>query len=170
MSHSPYIAGTLRRALLLQCHQQRGNFVTNFPLREEGEDEDEVDEELESDDDEWDDEGEEYVSKLDDFDPSDVNGMFDLDHLECFDTILDDDDKAPCEFAAFKKLLEFLSQSKDGHEILLKCVDDKMRQDISGLIEYADKEDARRQSERIENQGGYNFTNSFTVPTQFNFG
>ena len=68
------------------------------------------------------------------------------------------------------RLLEFLSQSKDGHEILLKCVDDKMRQDISGLIEYADKEAARRHSEQIEHQGGYNFTNSFTVPTQFNFG
>ena len=35
-----------------------------------------------------------------------MKGVFDLEHLECFDTILDDEETAPCEFNTFKKLLE----------------------------------------------------------------
>lgn len=133
-----------------------------------GDDEDE--EELESEDDEWDDDGREYVSKLEEFDPSDIKA-FDLEHLECFDTVLDDETVAPCEFTAFKKLLEFLARHEGAaaHQVLMKCVDNDLRRDMESLIEYADKENDLKRSEMIENQGGYNFENSFEVPSTFKF-
>ena len=128
----------------------------------------EDEEELESEDDQWDDEGSEYVAKLEEFDPSDMKS-FDLEHLECFDTILDDETTAPCEFTTFKKLLEFLMRNEGGHEVLMKCVNDDLRKDMESLIEYADKENDLKRSEMIENQGGYNFENSFEMPASFKF-
>ena len=95
--------------------------------------------------------------------------MFDLEHLECFDTILDDEETSPCEFNTFKRLLEFLMQNEGGHEVLMKCVDDDLKKDMESLIQYADRETDRKRSEMIENQGGYNFENSFEVPSTFNF-
>lgn len=164
----PYFISLLKNLKI--SYQLRREEENEQDSDEEDEEEDEEDEdELESDDDEWDDDGAEYVSKLEEFDP-DMAGMFDLEHLECFDTVLDDEDTAPCEFTSFKNLLHYLMKDGSSHQVLMKCVDDDLRKEMEGLVVYADKETDRRRSEMIEHQGGYNFQNSHAVPRSFNFG
>ncbi|XP_063677673.1 importin-7-like [Bolinopsis microptera] len=163
----PYFITLLKN--LRVAYQLRREEENEESEGEEGEEAGEGDEELESEDDEWDDEGTEYLTKLEEFVPGDMSGMFDLEHLECFDTILDDEETSPCEFTTFKRLLEFLMQNEGGHEVLMKCVDDDLKKDMESLIQYADRETDRKRSEMIENQGGYNFENSFEVPSTFNF-
>jgi len=136
----------------------------------EDDDDDDEEEELASDDDAWDDEGEDYVAKLQEFDEDDFGTAFDLEHLECYDTVLDDEELAPCEFTRFKECLEFLYQQGDVYKVLMTCVDSEKEKEMQDLIAYADKENARKQSNAIQQQGGYNFGNSVKVPQSFNFG
>lgn len=52
----------------------------------------------------------------------------------------------------------------------MTCVDSEKEKEMQDLIAYADKENARKQSNAIQQQGGYNFGNSVKVPQSFNFG
>ena len=77
----PYFITLLKN--LRVAYQLRREEENEESEGEEGEEAGEEDEELESEDDEWDDEGTEYLTKLEEFVPGDMSGMWNIPSFHC---------------------------------------------------------------------------------------
>ncbi|CAH1785309.1 unnamed protein product [Owenia fusiformis] len=133
---------------------------------------------LDSDEDEVDEQGNQYLEKLErsangDDDDSDAEYSDDGAEetaLESYNTPLDAEDCTVDEYQIFKNVLQNL-QTRDPswYNTLIGNLTAEQQGDLKKVIELADKRKAAEESKKIEQGGGYNFT-QVSVPSTFNFG
>ncbi|XP_064603784.1 importin-7-like [Liolophura sinensis] len=148
---------------------------------EEEEEEEEEDEEyepevLEDDDDDIDDESQQYLEKLeraeagedDDSDGYSDDGE-DETPLETFTTPIDEEHSPVDEYIIFKSVLEGLqTQDPNWYNLLISQLTAEQKTELEEVFTLADQRKAAAESRRIEQGGGYVFTNT-SVPTTFDF-
>ncbi|XP_041366189.1 importin-7-like [Gigantopelta aegis] len=148
---------------------------------EESSDEEEIDEEnetevLDSDEDEIDDEGLQYLEKLekaaneDDSDAEYTDDGAEETALESYQTPLDEEKCPVDEYVIFKTILENVqgADSQWYNSLVSQLTPDQLKE-IEEIFTLADQRKAAAESKRIEERGGYMFTNK-QVPQTFNFG
>ncbi|XP_023028647.1 importin-7 msk [Leptinotarsa decemlineata] len=154
----------------------------------------EIEDPLSSDEDEIDDQGQEYLENLSkrvtsgaaahglnmsttindiednsddddtDFEPNEET------ILESYTTPLDEEDCAVDEYQAFKQVMTALqNQDPDWYNALTSHLTEAQRKTLNEVCILAEQRAAARESKRIEQQGGYIFTQQ-AVPASFKFG
>ncbi|CAF1083384.1 unnamed protein product [Adineta steineri] len=104
----------------------------------------------------------------------DDNSDFDIDEtdLESYSTILEANEDID-EFQIFCDSLQQLQSDTTGYnQALLQNLTDEQRKQIQNIIHYTEKRKQEKESNKIREAGGYNFSQSAfaTQPTNFNFG
>ncbi|XP_070563950.1 importin-7-like [Ptychodera flava] len=144
---------------------------------EEDDDEDEDYEEvLESDEDEIDETSQEYLDMLAkrsggkmNADDDDEEG-YEETALESYNTILDDDNCPIDEYMIFKEVLQGLQvQDPSWYNALTSGITQEQQSEIQEIVKLADQRRALAESKKIQEVGGYQFTQT-AVPTAFQFG
>ncbi|GJQ71192.1 hypothetical protein Trydic_g1090 [Trypoxylus dichotomus] len=156
-------------------------------------DNDEVEEVLSSDEDEIDEKGQEYLDSLsrraltsgaaagvpitatiEDIDDAsdDLDSDYEADEmaLESYTTVLDNEDCEVDEYVVFKDVMGRLETTEnEWYKALTSSLTEEQKKALMEISVLADQKRAARESKRIEQQGGYNFTQQ-QIPTSFNFG
>ncbi|XP_045465095.1 importin-7 [Harmonia axyridis] len=155
---------------------------------------DDFEEVLSSDEDDIDDEGQDYLESLskkavnaganaglpvnatindidDDSDADDSDyKISDETVLESYTTPLDEENCELDEFILFKDVMSRLETSEqEWYNKLLSCLNDQQKKALMDICVLADQRRALRESRKIEQQGGYVFTQQ-AVPSTFKFG
>jgi len=133
--------------------------------------------ELEDEDDDIDEDGQQYLEKLeksaneeDDSDDDDEYDEAEETALESYETPLDKDDCPVDEFNIFKTLISTIEQSDPGwYQALTAHLNQEQRKEVDGVFKMADQRRAAAESKKIQEAGGYVFTQQ-QVPNAFNFG
>ncbi|XP_076472209.1 importin-7-like [Babylonia areolata] len=145
------------------------------------EEEEEVDADadlLASDEDDIDEEGQEYLEKLaktagaadDDSDAEYSDDGAEETQLESYNTPLDDERCPVDEYVAFREILSNLSAVDSAwYTALTSVLTPQQKTQVEEIFKLADQRKAASESKRIEQGGGYQFTQR-TVPSAFNFG
>jgi hypothetical protein len=135
------------------------------------------DEELEDEDDIIDTDNDQYMSKLDKVTDDDYDEYEDDEDdddaeetaLESYETPLDKEDTTIDEYLIFKSSIEQIEQAdKVWYEQLVGALTEEQRKDIEEIFRLAEQRRAAAESKKIEQAGGYNFT-QVQVPNNFNF-
>lgn len=150
----------------------------------DSDDEDEDDEEaydgtvLSSDEDEIDETSQQYLERLekaqnrgDDDDSDEVtDDGAEETALESYTTTLDSENCPIDEYSTFKDILTNLPNQDSGwYQLLMSGLEQTQMKEIEDIFKLADQRKAAADSKKIEEGGGYSFTNR-QVPTSFNFG
>ncbi|XP_064634569.1 importin-7-like [Lineus longissimus] len=130
---------------------------------------------LDSDEDEIDDEGAEYLEKLeksangDDDDSEYSDDGIEETALESYATPLDEEECGIDEYQIFQNILANLQATdKPWYDALVGHLNNEQTQQMRDVLTLADQRKAAAESKRIEEQGGYMFT-QVAVPQNFNF-
>lgn len=147
----------------------------------DSDDEDDEDEEaydgevLSSDEDEIDEASQQYMERLDKHDDSDSDGELTDDGaeetaLESYMTTLDADTCPVDEYIVFKNILSTLPNQDGGwYQSLVGGLNPNQMQEIEEIFKQAEQRKAVSESKKIEEGGGFSFTQR-QVPSTFNFG
>lgn len=101
---------------------------------------------------------------------SDYDGENEEMVLEAYTTPLDADDCDVDEYVAFKEVMARLESTEtEWYRTLTANLTEEQQKALMEICVLADQRRAARESKKIEQQGGYAFTQQ-TVPTSFNFG
>ncbi|KAK7477196.1 hypothetical protein BaRGS_00031581 [Batillaria attramentaria] len=176
-------ASEILPSMLLLFQGLKRAYASRAQEEEESDDDhqnEEVDHEAEvlaSDEDDIDEEGQQYLEKLakaagDDGDDSDNEYSDDgaeETQLESFQTPLDDERCPVDEYVAFKEILSNLSAADNAwYTALTSQLTPHQQREVEDVFKLADQRKAASESKKIEQGGGYIFTQR-TVPTSFNF-
>ncbi|CAF3715518.1 unnamed protein product [Adineta steineri] len=109
----------------------------------------------------------------DDDDDDDEGSDFDIDEtdLESYSTVLEANEDID-EFQIFSESLQKLQADTTGYnQALLQSLSPEQRTNIQNIIHYTEKRKQEKESSKIREAGGYNFSQSVAAgqPTTFNF-
>ncbi|GFS07829.1 importin-7, partial [Elysia marginata] len=133
---------------------------------------------LSSDEDEIDETSQQYLERLEKAQNRDADGYSDdctddgaeETALESYTTTLDSENCPIDEYSTFKNILTNLPNQDSGwYQLLMSGLEQSQMKDIEEVFKLAEQRKAAADSKKIEEGGGYAFTNR-QVPTSFNFG
>ncbi|XP_077868643.1 importin-7 isoform X2 [Saccoglossus kowalevskii] len=140
---------------------------------DDDDDDEDFEEVLESDEDEVDEDSQQYLDMLakragENLGDDDLEG-FEETALESYNTPLDDDNCPIDEYMVFKEVLQGLQvQDPTWYNALTGNLTREQQQEVQEILVLADQRRAAAESKRIQEVGGYQFT-QVTVPQTFNF-
>ncbi|KAK7098741.1 importin-7-like [Littorina saxatilis] len=163
---------------LKRAYASRAENENDSDDEEEDEEVDHDAEVLASDEDDIDEEGQQYLEKLakaaenagDDSDGEYSDDGAEETQLESYNTPLDDERCLVDEYVAFKEILSNLSAVDSGwYTALTGQLTPQQQGQVEEIFKLAEQRKAASESKKIEQGGGYHFTQR-TVPQTFNFG
>jgi len=90
--------------------------------------------------------------------------------LESYTTPLDEDSCSVDEYVVFKEVLQHIqANDPEWYQVLTANLTSEQQKALQEVMVLADQRKAAAESKRIEQSGGYVFSQQ-TVPTSFNFG